>query len=89
MKDAADNRTFELVDPPKRGRGRPATGAAVSAADRQKAYRERLRAAGGDVLTVVVDAEVSEALRKFVEFKDITQGEAVSRILRDRLLRKR
>jgi formylmethanofuran:tetrahydromethanopterin formyltransferase len=79
----------DILSPAKRPRGRPATVVAMSAAERQRARRERLRAVGGDVLTVSVDADVLEALRKFVEFKDMTQGEAVTRILRDRLLRKR
>ena len=61
----------------------------MTAAERQQARRDRIKAAGGDVLTVTVDGEVAEALRRFVQFKDMTQGEAVTRILRDRLLRKR
>lgn len=43
MKDQNDNRTRELIDPPKRGRGRPKTGEAMTSAERQKAYRERNR----------------------------------------------
>jgi hypothetical protein len=89
MKQPGDNKTVDMLPAAKRPRGRPSTGVAMSAAERQRAYRERLRAVGGDVLSVTVDADVLEALRKFVEFKDITQGEAVTRILRDRLLRKR
>jgi hypothetical protein len=52
-------------------------------------YRERLREQGREILTVDVPQEVAEALRRYVEFKDMTQGQAVERILRDRLLRKR
>lgn len=44
MKQAADNNTMELAMPDaKRGRGRPATGTAMSSAERQKAYRDRKR----------------------------------------------
>lgn len=44
MKQAADNKTLELDMPgAKRGRGRPATGNAMSSAERQKAYRDRKR----------------------------------------------
>ena len=44
MKQAADNKTLELEMPgAKRGRGRPATGNAMSSAERQKAYRDRKR----------------------------------------------
>jgi hypothetical protein len=61
----------------------------MSGAERQRLRRERMREAGKATLTVDVDVDVIERLRKFVEFKDMTQGEVVSRVLRDRLLRKR
>jgi hypothetical protein len=70
-------------------RGRPSTGLAMSGAERQRLRRERMRASGKETLTVDVDADVVERLRQFVEFKDMTLGEVVSRVLRDRLLRKR
>ncbi len=42
MIDQADNLTQALqLEQPKRGRGRPATGAAMTPAEKQKAYRER------------------------------------------------
>ncbi|MDZ4080946.1 hypothetical protein [Hydrocarboniphaga sp.] len=41
MKDQNDKRTRELIDPPKRGPGRPKTGEAMTPAERQRAYRER------------------------------------------------
>lgn len=42
MIDLADNQTQTLpLEQPKRGRGRPATGKAMSPAEKQKAYRER------------------------------------------------
>lgn len=42
MIDQADNLTQSLqLEQPKRGRGRPATGAAMTPAEKQKAYRER------------------------------------------------
>lgn len=70
-------------------RGRPPTGFAMTGAERQRLRRERMRAAGKETLTVDVDVDVVERLRQFVEFKDMTLGEVVSRVLRDRLLRKR
>lgn len=43
MIDAHDKKTQPLVlEQPKRGRGRPATGKAMTPAEKQKAYRERL-----------------------------------------------
>ena len=43
MIDTNDNQTQALpLDQAKRGRGRPATGKALSPAEKQKAYRERL-----------------------------------------------
>jgi hypothetical protein len=70
-------------------RGRPPTGNAKTNAQRQRERRERLLSQGIETLTVDVDAEVAEALRKFVQFKDETLGQVASRVLRDRLLRKR
>lgn len=44
MKDQDDKKTKELaLEQPKRGRGRPANGAALTPAQKQKAYRERLK----------------------------------------------
>jgi len=79
----------DLPGVPKK-RGRPATGTAMTDAERQKKRRAKLAAEGKEVLgSVVVSKEVREALSKYVEFKDMTLGDAVDRILRDRLLRKR
>lgn len=87
VKQAVDTKTMEIEGLPKR-RGRP-PGDGKTSAQRQKERRERLRQLGIVALTVEVPADVAAALRKFVEFKDETQSEAVVRILRDRLLRKR
>lgn len=44
MIDPADKQTASLpLEQPKRGRGRPATGAALTPAQKQKAYRERIK----------------------------------------------
>lgn len=44
MKQPTDTKTMELPMPgAKRGRGRPATGVAMTSAERQKAYRDRIR----------------------------------------------
>ena len=44
MIDPAEKQTASLpLEQPKRGRGRPKTGAALSQAQKQKAYRERLK----------------------------------------------
>ncbi len=44
MIDHLDKQTQSMDLEPKRGRGRPATGQALSNADRQRAYRERQKA---------------------------------------------
>lgn len=89
MKQGADRYTMEMPMPgAKRPRGRPATGG-MTGAERQRAYRARLAAEGKGALSVTISAEVDAALDKFIQFKDETKGEAVDRILRDRLLRKR
>lgn len=43
MIDPADKQTKSLpLEQPKRGRGRPSTGAAMTPAEKQKAYRKRM-----------------------------------------------
>lgn len=47
MIDQNDKQTQKLaLEQPKRGRGRPSTGAAMTPAEKQKAYRERQKASG-------------------------------------------
>jgi hypothetical protein len=72
-------------------RGRPSSGLALSAADRQRRRLEKLEAEGKALLPrVVVSQDVHKALAKFIQFKDgMTLGDALDRIVRDRLLRKR
>ncbi|WP_379776412.1 hypothetical protein [Massilia aerilata] len=73
-----------------RKRGRPSTGKALSDADRQARRREKLKTVGKALLPpAVVSQEVEQALAKFIQFKDMTLGDALDRIVRDRLLRKR
>lgn len=88
VKVKADLKTLELPGV-KRAVGRPPKPDAMTGAQRQALRRQRLREAGVLQLNVDVPADVMRALSKFVEFKDLTQGEVVARVLRDRLLRKR
>lgn len=58
MIDPADNLTQALPldeQPAKRKRGRPATGAAMTAAEKQRAYRERQKAKAGCVDPAAVE----------------------------------
>jgi hypothetical protein len=89
MRQAEDSRTGDLLEGFKRPIGRPPSGVGKTAAERKKLSRERRRASGVEEITVEVDREVADALRRFVQFKDMTLGAAATRILRDRLLRKR
>lgn len=72
-------------------RGRPSSGKGLTAAERQKRRLAKLEAEGKALLPrVVVSQQVREALDKFVKFKDgMTLGDALDRIVRDRLMRKR
>lgn len=94
-----DNVTLELPGVVRR-RGRPPVHSQdektlkEAAARRKRESRARLAAAGVETLTLDVDHEIACALRSYVERKksdaeDLTLGQAVERILRDRLLRKR
>lgn len=73
-----------------RRRGRPVTGKALTASERQARRRAKLKEEGKAVLPpAVVSQEVEQALARFIQFKDMTLGDALDRIVRDRLLRKR
>lgn len=89
MKQLEDKATGDLLEGFKRPVGRPRTGKAMSAADRQKLRRDRLATEGKGMLTVEVKLDVIAALDAFVRFKDVTKGDVVDRILRGTLLRKR
>lgn len=73
----------------QRSRGRPASGVAMTTAQRQKARRDRLRAAGVGSLTVQLPLDVINALNEFMRFKNLTQDQVIERLLRQQLLRKR
>jgi histidyl-tRNA synthetase len=78
--------TDEVIQPAKRGRpANPSTSAAL----RQAKYRANLAAAGKAEIQVIVALDVQAALAKHIEFKDMTLGQAIDKIVRDRLLRKR
>lgn len=85
MRDANDSVTGELV-PVKRKRGRPSTGTAMTAAERQAAYRAR-----NDLVTVSVELprDLVEALTDYLQYKDTTKNAVFEKLLRTQLLRKR
>ena len=89
MKPPKPEQEHDLFGPIRRGRGRPATGAAKSSAQRQKERRERLRDDGKAFLTVHVDATLLEGLKAYIRFKDITPDQVIEKLLRQQLLRKR
>ena len=73
-----------------RRKGRPPTGKALSGSERQARRLAKLEAEGKTVLPqAVVSLEVQQALAKFIQFKPMTLGDALDRIVRDRLMRKR
>ena len=86
MKDANDSKTAELVDPPKRGRGRPPSGKAMTAAERKAAQRAR---SGLVPVTVELPADLVEGLNDYLRFKDTTKNEVFAKLIRSQLLRKR
>jgi len=83
-----DNATEPAKESKKRGR--PPTGKALTGSDRQARRLAKLEAEGKTVLPqAVVSFEVQQALMNYIRFKDMTLGDALDRIVRDRLLRKR
>lgn len=85
MKDSSDSKTGELV-PVKRKRGRPSTGSAMTAAERQAAYRARN---GLVPVTVELPADLVEELNEYLRFKNVTRNAVFEKLLRTQLLRKR
>lgn len=66
MKDTHDKATRDLIDKPRRGR--PPTGKAMTPAEKQRAYRERLKAQqGGKPGTIYTKEEAQEAVRIYQE----------------------
>jgi len=90
MKQHEDTKTGDLIELPgvRKQRGRPATGAALTAAERQAARRQRLREAGQVPVTFMVPAELAKRLDDFLQFKDETKDHAMTRALQA-FLRKR
>lgn len=94
-----DNVTVELPGVPRRpGRPpiRPQDPASLkaAAAARKREQRARQQAAGLETVSVVLSLDVADALRSYVERRSadgepLTLGQAVEKIVRDRLLRKR
>jgi hypothetical protein len=80
-----------------KGRGRPVSGQARSGAERQRLYRKRKADEGKEELPAIwLSSDVMAALKRYVNRQNadigsetITLGDAVERVLRDRLLRKR
>lgn len=88
MKHVSDKFTADILTG-RRPVGRPPSPDAMTPAERQRLRRARLKAAGVEQVLVDLPSDVAQALKKYVEFKDMDYSAAVERILRDRLLRKR
>lgn len=68
MIDPADKQTQALpLEQPKRGRGRPATGAALTPAQKQKAYRERQKQLLAEAHNLDAISRVQEGLNAEAE----------------------
>lgn len=85
MKDNHDSVTIDLLGG-KRPRGRPATGCAMTAAERKRLQRER---AGRVTFTVELPEDLVDQFNEFLRFKDLTKSAVIEKLLRSQLLRKR
>lgn len=85
MRDSHDKYTMEMGELP-RLRGRPATGRAMTAAERQRKYRAKNNLKS---FTVHIDEELWSALEVYQLGKDLTKSAVVEKLLRTQLLRKR
>jgi len=75
MIDPADKQTQQLPLEAKRGRGRPSTGKALSPAEKQKAYRERIKG------NVTDDSEKVKRLEKHLAYVKETDETAMKRLI--------
>jgi hypothetical protein len=85
MRDAHDRVSKEMFPVPRK-RGRPSTGQAMTAAERQAAYRARHNLVP---VTVQLPADLVEGLDQYLKFKDTTKNEVFAKLLRSQLLRQR
>lgn len=86
MKDDADSRTGELIEPPKRGRGRPKKEGAMSAAERKRKQRETQ---GTSALLVEIPTEILEAFKEKAADQQISPSEVITKLICSQYLRKR
>ena len=70
MKDKFDDRTVDLI-PRKAKRGRPSTGRAMTAAEKQAAYRARQAEL---VVTVTFNREDINTLKRLIANPDLSLG---------------
>lgn len=102
MKQAEDTKTLDMIGGVPGRRGRPPAvcmdgwtdkqkdeARKAAAAARKAAQRARAAESGRTTLTVTLSADLVAAINKAIKFKDETQSQAVERILRNQLLRKR
>lgn len=75
MIDHMDKQTQPMDLEPKRGRGRPATGQALSNADRQRAYRERQKAQRNENTHRDVAKDLREMLAQAIERAELAEQE--------------
>lgn len=88
-KQAEDKVTVDLITPGTgvvRQRGRPATGAAKTAAQRKAESRARL---GVKALAVDLPTDLLEKLEAYRLGKDVTLSQVIEKLLRTQLLRPR
>lgn len=78
MKDAAETRTADLLPTPKK-RGRPATGTAMTAAERKRAQREHLPGYSMDIsMTECSDTALFTAMQRARRDSNIVIGEMLA-----------
>lgn len=86
MKQAEDTKTVDMLDPAPPKRGRPVTGKAMTAAERKR----KSRAKNGKIaIGLDLSEDVVAGLKNYVQFKGLTQDQAIEKLIRTQLLRKR
>ena len=86
MKQPEDDKTIDMLEPPKAKPGRRSAGKTkLTAAQRQEARRARLRAAGKGFISAAVDASLIEQIDAMHASSGIEKNTIIENLLRQAL----
>ena len=85
MKQPEDDKTIDMLGPGKAKPGRPAKKDKLTAAKRQEARRERLRAAGKGFINAAIDLDIIERIDALRVARSANKDDIIATLLRQAL----